>query len=594
MNRLFARVFLRVPPGSLALVAVALLSLPSGVSAQSCPVPSALIGPLEGPIAHVRYLADDALQGREVASAEAHCAADYIAEVFADLGLQGGVNGDFFQDFVVRVGSQLGTHNLLEVNGASYPLDQAWVPYGYSATGDVSGSMAFAGEVGEAAADPHAQPFGPGGLEGTVVVVEGTSDSPDGFDAHFPALLAQRAGAAGMVVLLPTGEPAPDLDEEMRGALAVPVVAVHGEAAERFRAAAMDGASVRIMTDVEAKNGTARNVVAMLPAASASEAQAVVVGAHFDHLGHGGAGSMAPDAEGEIHNGADDNASGTAALLEVARVLSAGPPLERTVLFVAFTGEERGLWGSGYFADHMPVPSDRVEAMLNMDMVGRLEGRPLTVFGVGTAPEWDGVLEASVAAVNESLGSALRIATAPDGYGPSDHSSFYGKGIPVLHFFSNTHVDYHRPSDDWEKIDREGLNQVVALVAHVTQRLAGWGQIAATDLTLIKGAGSPAAAPGESDDPGAARGYGPYLGTVPDMTPGEVAGVRLTGVREGSPAALAGLQSGDVIVAFSNQEVTDLYAYTYALRDHKPGDEVEIVVVRDGERVTVKAVLGRR
>ena len=235
-----------------------------------------------------------------------------------------------------------------------------------------------------------------------------------------------------------------------------------------------------------------------------------------------------------------------------------------------------------------------MRAMLNMDMVGRLEGRPLTVFGVGTAGEWDGLLAQSVEAVNAARGSELRIATAPDGYGPSDHSSFYGKDIPVLHFFSNTHADYHRPSDDWEKIDAEGLELVTALVADVAGRLAGVGQMAAADLTLIKGAGSPAAAPGQSDEPSGSRGYGPYLGTVPDMTPGEVQGVRLTGVREGSPAELAGLQSGDVIVEFAGQEVTDLYAYTYALREHKPGDEVEIVVVRDGERVPLTAILGRR
>lgn len=577
---------------SLLTVASA-LALPTSAAAQTCPAPAALVGPLSGPIAHVRYLADDALEGREVASPGALCAAQYIADAFTAAGLEGGVDEQFFQEFEVRVGSQLGNHNMLSVDGADYPLAQGWVPYGYSAADDVSGTLAYAGPMGATSDDPHAQPFGPGGLEGTIVVIEGETDSPDGFDAHFPALLAQRAGASGLLVLVEEGT-MPSLDDETRGALQIPVAAFSGEAAAQLKTAAEAGGQVRIMTHIEPLNGTARNVVAVLPGSGGEDAGFVVVGAHFDHLGHGGGGSLAPDAAGQIHNGADDNASGTAAIIEVARELFEGPQLNRTVVFLAFTGEERGLWGSGHWANQSTVPLERIEAMLNLDMVGRLGDGKLTVFGVGTAPEWDGILESSVSEVNRTRGSGLEIATAPDGYGPSDHSSFYGKDIPVLHFFSNTHVDYHRPSDDWEKIDREGLATVTALVAETTRRLAGSGQLAASDLTLIKGAGAPSAAPGGSEEGSTSRGYGPYLGTVPDMTPGDVEGVRLTGVREGSPAEKGGLQSGDVIVEFAGQAVTDLYTYTYALRDHKPGDEVEIVVVRGSERVALSVVLGRR
>ncbi len=571
-----------------------MLAFPAFGAAQNCPTPAQLVGSLTGPIAHVRYLADDALGGREVASAGAHCAAQYIADAFSNAGLDGGVEEDFFQEFEVRIGSQLGNHNMLQVNGASYPLQEGWVPYGYSATGEASGTLAYAGAMDVASDDPHAEPFGPGGLEGTIVVIEGTSDSPDGFDAHFPALLAQRAGASGLLVIVEQGK-LPTLEGETRGALAIPVAAVHGDVATELKRAAEAGGSVEMMTHVAPKNGTARNVVAVLPGSGGSDAGYIVVGAHFDHLGHGGGGSLAPDALGEIHNGADDNASGTAAILEVARELFDGPQLHRTVVFIAFSGEERGLWGSGYWANQSTVPIEQVKAMLNLDMVGRLEGGKLTVFGVGTAPEWDGLLASAVQAVNSANGTSLEIATAPDGYGPSDHSSFYGKDIPVLHFFSNTHVDYHRPSDDWEKIDQEGLATVTALVTETTRRIAGTARLAAANLTLIKGAGTPSAAPGQSDDEASgSRGYGPYLGTVPDMTPGEIQGVRLTGVREGSPAEMAGLQSGDVIVEFGGQEVTDLYSYTYALRENKPGDEVDIVIVRDGERVALKAVLGRR
>lgn len=545
-------------------------------------------------MAHVRYLADDALEGREVATPGAHCAADYIASVFDDAGLETGGEDEYFQDFEVRVGSRLGNHNLLELDGASYPVGEAWVPYGYSSTGDVSGTLAYAGSIDASSGDPHAQPFGPGGLEGTIVVIDGDSDSPNGYDAHFPALLAQRAGASGMVILVEGA--LPSLSSETRSALGLPVVAIAGEAAEELKEAAEAGAGIRMMTHVEARNGTARNVVAVLPGRGGPAAGYVVVGAHFDHLGLGGGGSLAPDARGEIHNGADDNASGTAAILEVARQLYEGPQLHRSVVFIAFSGEERGLWGSGHWTNESTVPLADIEAMLNLDMVGRLEDRPLTIFGVGTAPEWEGLLASAVTSVNSYTGGDLAIATAPDGYGPSDHSSFYGKDIPVLHFFSNTHADYHRPSDDWEKIDQAGLVLVTELVIETTRRLAGTPQMAAIDLTLTRGAGTPprTASSDESDSSSGSSGYGPYLGTIPDMTPGEVQGVRLTGVREGSPAEEAGLQNGDVIVEFGGQEVTDLYAYTYALRDHEPGDEVEIVVVRDGERVTVTAVLGRR
>ena len=221
--------------------------------------------------------------------------------------------------------------------------------------------------------------------------------------------------------------------------------------------------------------------------------------------------------------------------------------------------------------------------MLNLDMVGRVVDDALTIFGFGTAAEWDEVVDAANATISEPLD----IGKSPDGYGPSDHSSFYGEGIPVLHFFSNTHLDYHRPSDDWPKINYEGLVRVTDLTTEVVRRLATGGSDAVT-LTPIEQPPAPAAASSSSSG-----GYGPYLGTIPDMTPGDF-GLRLTGVREGSPAAEAGLRAGDVVVEFDGKDIADLYAYSYALRDKSPGDEVVIVVERDGERVSVTAVLGER
>ncbi|HET9948449.1 MAG TPA: M28 family peptidase, partial [Longimicrobiales bacterium] len=283
-------------------------------------------------------------------------------------------------------------------------------------------------------------------------------------------------------------------------------------------------------------------------------------------------------------NGADDNASGTAALVEIARILRDGPPLERSVIFAAFTGEERGLWGSAHFVQEPPVELDRIVAMLNLDMVGRVVDDAVTVFGVGTAEEWEPILEEA----NAALADPLALSMAPDGYGPSDHSSFYGEGIPVLHFFSNTHEDYHRPTDDWQKINVPGLERVAELTAGVAARLAGQGEGQVVALTPLEQEPPP-----PSTGSSSSSGYGPYLGTIPDMTPRDF-GLRLTGVREGSPAARAGIRPGDVVVEFDGQPVADIYAYTYALQAHQPGDVVRIVVERDGERVEVEATLEER
>ncbi|HET9984578.1 MAG TPA: M28 family peptidase [Longimicrobiales bacterium] len=322
--------------------------------------------------------------------------------------------------------------------------------------------------------------------------------------------------------------------------------------------------------------GTGRNVVARLRGADPTlAAEAVVIGAHYDHLGHGGFGSLEPNST-DIHNGADDNASGVGALLAVAERLAKGVRPARSVVFVAFTGEEEGLLGSEFYASHPAVPLEKTRAMLNMDMVGRLGTQPLLVYGTGTATEWSGVVKEAAAR------EGLPIAEKADGYGPSDQTSFYAKDVPVLHFFTNVHGDYHKPSDDWEKIDFAGVERVARLVARVAVEAAGRAQA----LTLLRGAGSP---PTQSSG----GGYGAYLGTVPDFTPVE-RGVRLSGVTGGSPADQAGLKAGDVIVGIAEVDVKDLYAMTDALRAHKPGERVEIRFLRDGREQKTEAVLGRR
>lgn len=319
-----------------------------------------------------------------------------------------------------------------------------------------------------------------------------------------------------------------------------------------------------------------QNVVALLHGRDpVLRNQYVVIGAHFDHLGTSTTGALDPDARDAVRLGADDNASGTAAVLELARILASTPP-RRSILFVNFSGEEQGTLGSEYFVEHTPVPIDSIDGMLNFDMVGRLRADKLIVYGVATANELPAILDSA------NTAPRLAVAAQGDGFGPSDHSSFYAKNIPVLHFFTDLHEDYHRATDVADKINAGGEARVVALAERVARAIAD----RPTRLTYVRTA-QPA--------PVAAReGTDVYLGTIPDMAGSETPGLKLTGVRPGSPADAGGLKAGDIIVEFGGKSVKDLYEYSDALYSHKPGDVVSIVVLRGGQRVTLQVTLGKR
>ena len=317
------------------------------------------------------------------------------------------------------------------------------------------------------------------------------------------------------------------------------------------------------------------NVVGILPGRGPLAGEAVVVGAHYDHLGRGGAGSLDADSTGVIHNGADDNASGTATLLEAARMLRQRPAADhRTIVIIAFTAEELGLIGSQYYVDHPAVPMAQTVAMVNLDMVGRLREGRLLAFGTATAPEWQPLLDSLNRYDLTILGSG-------DGWGRSDQSSFYGAAVPVLHFFTDTHEQYHRTSDDSPLINSEGAARIAALAADLVWALAT----------------RPARPTYVSVPPPAPVSYagagGASLGTIPDMS-GSPGGVRITGVREGSAAAVGGLRGGDIIVRIGEHDIADLYGMTSALAAHQPGDVVEVEVVRDGERRVFTVTMGRR
>jgi len=329
--------------------------------------------------------------------------------------------------------------------------------------------------------------------------------------------------------------------------------------------------------NAEPRSRRTQNVASLLQARDpALRNEYVVIGAHFDHLGRSTEGALDPERKNAVRRGADDNASGTAAVLELARLFAAAPA-RRSLVFVTFSGEELGLLGSEYFVANSPIPLDSTMAMINFDMVGRLREDKLIVYGVATATELPTLLDS----VNSVGNAPLRIAALGDGYGPSDHSSFYARNIPVLHFFTDLHDDYHRASDVVRKINAPGEAHVVDVAERLIRAIAD----RPSRLTFVRSASPPVASSRQGSDV--------YLGSIPDMS-GAGEGLRLTGISAGSPAEQAGLVSGDVVVEFGGRPVKDLYDFSDALYSHKPGDSVSVVVLRNGDRKQFTVRLGKR
>lgn len=321
---------------------------------------------------------------------------------------------------------------------------------------------------------------------------------------------------------------------------------------------------------VSRREAEVKNVAAVLEGEGPHADETIIVGAHYDHLGLGGEGSLAPGSS-EIHNGADDNASGIAAMIEIARRLKALPePLPRRVLFLAFTGEERGLIGSAYYVQHPLVPLKDTVAMLNMDMVGRLNEEQLIVFGFNTAKQFDGLLDR----LNES--HSFKLTKKPGGDGPSDHASFYPHQIPVMHFFTGDHKDYHTPSDDVDKINLPGMRRVAELVGD-------------TAIAIAKADERPRYQEVVSGRRGGG-GDRPYFGSIPSFA-GNEPGYKLSGVSAASPAKKAGLKAGDIIVRLGEDKIGNLEDFDGALRKYKAGDKVKVVVKRDDREQTFEVVL---
>jgi hypothetical protein len=571
---------------------------------------------------HVRYLASDELEGRASGAEGNRKAARYIAALFENYGLKpAGDKGSYFQEFSFVSSLKLGSKNSLSFEQLTAP-ERRWVlepdvdfrPFGFTTNASTTGELVFAG-YGISAADKGYDDYEDLAVEGKFVIV--LRYSPDGNDPHSEffsratfrskARVAREHGAAGLIVV--TG-PRDDEDDKpikmtfdnafaSSGIQAISVkrrvldeILEHlgkdlGTIQDSIRSKRkpqsfeIPGVMARVETDVQQVNGTTSNIVGYIDGNDAGVLdEVIIIGAHMDHLGFGGpgSGSLDPDTLA-IHNGADDNASGTAGLLELAEVFaSQKESLQRSLLFIAFSGEELGTLGSGHYVNNPFTPLDKTIAMINMDMIGRLEDKSLTIYGTGTSPSWSELLQ------RHNVDSSFSFKLVDDGYGPSDHAQFYGKDIPVLFFFTGIHNDYHKPSDDWQLLNTSGEKEILELVYDVTM-----------ELNRMPNRPEFARAQSASPDQGASerREFAVTLGVIPDYG-SSAEGMKIGGLRPGGPAELAGMKSGDIIVQLHGKKIMNIYDYMDVLGTLSPDKETDAQVQRDGSLLNLVVKPGKR
>jgi len=572
----------------------------------------------------VKFLASKNLKGRGTGTPELEKAAAFIAAKFRSFGLEPIDGKSYYQAFSVTTNAKLGKDNRFAYTADGRPIKLAFpddfMPFNFSAREKMSGGVVFAG-YGITAPEYNYDDYK--GIEVRDKIVLIMRHEPQEFDeksvfagkvytqhSQFwsKASNAKMHGARGVVLMNDRAAHPGEADELEKfteaagpGDAGIPFVQIRYEIAERWFAIAgknpdeiqkgidqdlqprsfafPDGLQVDANLDVERVVKTVHNVAGYLPGTTD---EYVVIGAHYDHLGLGEQFSMAPSLAGTIHPGADDNASGTAGVIELARWFVTQPKQKRGILFLTFAGEELGLLGSSYFVNHPLLPNDKDVTMINMDMIGRVRDGKVFIGGVGTGTTLKKLLEEATPKYG------LHIDYSEAGYGSSDHTSFTAKQVPVLFFFSGLHADYHKPSDTWDKIDAPDAAKVLQLVAEVSEDLRE-----APDRPTFVRVKEPEHAGDVAGSGSGHSGYGPDFGSIPDFGEG-VKGVKFADIREGSPAAKAGLKAGDVMVEFDGKPIQNLYDFTYALRAKKPGDEVMVKVMRGSEAVEVKVLLTKR
>ncbi|MBI1841474.1 MAG: M28 family peptidase [Verrucomicrobia bacterium] len=567
---------------------------------------------------HVEFLASPALEGRATGGAGAEKAAAYLSAELSRLGLKplpGLAN--FEQPFEFTASNEVVVaENRLEFGPGergTFAVNADFRPLSFSATASVTGQVVFAGyglvapgKAGEGY-DSYA------GLNVSNKIALVLRYVPEAVDAkrrqelnryaglRYKAMMARERGALALLVAAgPNSPQAGELvglssDGSLSGS-GIAAISVGSNVVQAlFRAAGKDvatfqsgldnenphaesgfaipGVQVSLATAVRPIRRRDRNILALLPP-TAGVKEYVVIGAHYDHLGSGDHNSLQhKDEENQFHLGADDNASGVAAVLELAEAFGTDKPqgkAPRRGLVIAFwSGEELGLLGSAHFAEHPMLPLTQMVAYVNFDMVGRLRDNKLIVQGAGSSARWRALME------KRNVSSGFSLVLQDDPYLPTDVTSLYPKGIPAINFFTGSHEDYHRPSDTAEKINYEGLERIARLAQGIARDLLNPKET----LGYVKVERSGSAG-------GSREGLRAYLGTIPDYA-AEVSGVRLSGVRGGSPADKAGLKGGDTLVGFAGQKIANIYDYTYALDAVKIGQAVDIEILRDGKRLKI-------
>ncbi|UCG53829.1 MAG: M28 family peptidase [Candidatus Latescibacterota bacterium] len=575
--------------------------------------------------AEVGFIASDRLEGRMTGSKGTKLAAEYIGDYLEQAGIAPiGDGGTYFQEFPFTSGMKIvdkecAVELFKKGDGGEkteFKVQKGFRPLAFSSSGEVEGNVVFAGYglkvPGEGAAgyDSYA------GLDVKDKIVLVLRHVPEDVEMErrqelnhyaglrYKAMVARENGAKAILVVTGpnshnAGELVPlkfDQSSQSSGILAV---SVNGDVADQLFAGSgktlkdvqtgldkenphfegafdLPGVTVKLAASVERERSSDQNIIGVIPPADEEEdAEFVMIGAHYDHIGHGDIGSLADkDQRNQIHNGADDNASGTSLVMEIAASLAderqGNPQAFRRGLIVAlWSGEEMGIIGSSYFAENPPVPLEKIVAYVNFDMVGRLRENKLTLQGAGSSNTWSGLIE------KRNVAAGFDLTIQKDPYLPTDASAFYPRGVPVLSFFTGVHDDYNKPTDDPETLEYDGMVRIAKLARSMIK-----------DLIIVPERPDYVKVEKSKQQTGMSGEMRAYLGTVPDFASDDVEGVKLSGVRAGGPADKAGIQGGDIIVEFAGQNITNIYDYSFALRGVKIGEPVTIVVLRDGERVT--------
>jgi hypothetical protein len=554
---------------------------------------------------HIRYLASDSLKGRFTGSEGDSLAAEYIKAKLASYGFSP-LSGDGFQRFSVTKRIIAGKSNYLSVNGTGYTADTDFMPFSFSSDAELESEVVFAGYGFSINADSLKwDDYDGAEVNGKwVLVLRGDPEPDNNSSPYIPfssdrgkALLAKDNGAAGVLMVSGPGFDPKDAFEPLNTegySVGIPVLRIKREVADAILSQSKNtiaglekklndskkpfsvntGIIIKGRSEIVREMAETRNVVMMLPGEDEKlKNEYIILGAHYDHLGMGGPGSSSRAVDTTaIHYGADDNASGIAMMLELSEKFAmTNGSHKRSIICIAFSGEEEGLLGSKHFTGNPGLDLTSVNAMINLDMVGRLnESNNLQISGVGTAAGLRDLI------YSKTDTAAIRLTLSDEGYGPSDHSSFYGKNIPVLFYFTGAHMDYHTPADTWDKINYDGMIKISGPIYNVAENIA-------TDSARLqfKEAG-PKADSGRSP-----RRKGVTLGIMPDFAGVVKNGLRADFITPGKPAALGGMMKGDIINVINGLPVNNIEDYMFRMSQLKHGQTISIEVMRDDKKVVL-------